>query len=489
MTLLRERAMKLAPVLSFVAVAFCAQLARADSLSSLTLPDAPKKPWRFSGFPISAWWGPPGTATQADFQAYKDAGFTLHATNMDTGFDQALLYVEAVGLKSLTLRQGGGFELPPRADPNPPTNRDSIVGWVTGDEPNGDAAVIPAITEVNRLMRDDPTRWTFFNMLPPNLQVPPGTAGVIDAAARNGMPIVSYDDYVILEDGSELTAQFYRNLGTVRAATLKNKVPFWAFAVTVAHTGYAGKYRRPSESDLRWMQYSNLAYGAKGLFYFTYWGASSLDAFSHVAIVSNTGEKSELYDMVSALNHAVLGVGDTLLQLTSVDVVHTRPPPGQTAFAEGARWIQDVQAQDALIGFFEDASGTPYALVVNKVHGKDKSAAAAADTLKLTFDPTVRSVDALSWLDGAKGLLAIQDGTASLTVAGGTGVLLKATLGDPPAEATPPAAAAGPPASSGRGCRASQAPPDAFAASLVVFLLLMGGRLRRLIARPTWGNW
>src|SRR5215831_19228203 len=313
--------------------------ARADPTSSLDLPAVTKKPWRFKGFPISAWWGPPGTATKADFQSYKDAGFTLHATNMDTGFDQALLYVEAVGLSSLTLRQGGGFELPPRADPNPPTDRDAIVGWVTHDEPNGDGAVVPAITEVNRLMRDDPTRWTFFNMLPPNLQVPPGTSGVVDAAARNGMPIVSYDDYVILEDGSDLTAQFYRNLGTVRAATLKNRIPFWAFAVTVSHTGYAGTYRRPSESDLRWMQFSNLAYGAKGLWYFTYWGASTLDAFAHVAIVSNTGEKSELWDMVRAINTTVLAAGDTLLGLTSVDVVHTKPPAGQKAFAQGERWI------------------------------------------------------------------------------------------------------------------------------------------------------
>jgi hypothetical protein len=289
-----------------------------------------------------------------------------------------------------------------------------------------------------------------------------------------------------MEDGSDLTAQFYRNLATVRASTLKNQIPFWAFAVTVSHTGYAGTYRRPSASDLRWMQFSNLAYGAKGLWYFTYWGASSLDAFSHTAIVSNTGEKSELWDMVRAINTTVLAAGDTLLGLTSVDVVHTKPPAGQKAFAQGERWINDIQAADALIGFFEDAGHTPYAFVVNKRHGKGQSAASLADTIQLTLDPTVRALEAVSWLDGQTGPVSIQNGAASLALAGGTGVLLTATLGDPPPDPTPPPPP--PPAPSGGssgGCRASSS-PTAFASFFAVAVLSAAMRRRtRAASAPT----
>jgi hypothetical protein len=268
-------------------------------------------------------------------------------------------------------------------------------------------------------------------------------------------------------------------------------MPFWAFAVSVSHSGYAGTYRRPSESDLRWMQFSNLAYGAKGLWYFTYWGASALDGFAHQAIVSNTGAKTELWEMVRAINTTVLAAGDTLLGLTSVDVVHTKPPAGQKTFAQGERWINDIQAKDALIGYFEDASGAPYAFVVNKTHGKGQSAAAAADRIQLTLDPTVRALEAVSWLDGTTGPVAIQDGAASLAVAGGTGVLLKATLGDPPAPAPPPSSPPPGGGSSG-GCRASSSPaafttlPEpcegvlrATSACSLFGMLILGAALRR----------
>src|SRR5262249_6697192 len=58
-------------------------------------PGPERRPWRFKEFPIIAWWGPPGTAGQEAFETYRDAGFTLHATNPDEGFDQALGHVEA----------------------------------------------------------------------------------------------------------------------------------------------------------------------------------------------------------------------------------------------------------------------------------------------------------------------------------------------------------------------------------------------------------
>src|SRR5262249_53888069 len=84
--------------------------------NTLDFPSVDRQPWRFSGFPIIAWWGPPGTATQADFQNYRDAGFTLHATNSDTGYFNALDLCDAVGLPSMSFRDTQGFELPPYPD-------------------------------------------------------------------------------------------------------------------------------------------------------------------------------------------------------------------------------------------------------------------------------------------------------------------------------------------------------------------------------------
>ena len=395
--------------------------AHADELQKLQLPPVAKKPWRFKKFPIIGWWGPPGTARLEDFQNYKDAGFTIYAANPDTGYDRALDLAARTGLSVMAYRQPQGFILP-RQTVDFSKNRKNIVGWITRDEPSGIARVTESITSVNSLMREDPTRYALFNMLPPVAQQNPPTEPIIEAAIRNGMPLLSYDSYVINGDGTDNTEAHFRYLEQFRQASLKYQVPFWAFALSIQH----GHYRRPSESDMRWMQFTNLAYGAKGLWYFTYWGPEKWEKWDEVAIVDpRNGAKTELYEQVKIINHTVQAMGKTLLGLTNTGVVHTSPPPGQSAFVPGKEWISGLKARDALIGFFKDSKGKSYALLVNKQHGMGKSARETADEIELSFAPNVRSVRAVSWLDGQSGPLKITSGKASLRVAGGTGVLLR----------------------------------------------------------------
>jgi hypothetical protein len=388
-------------------------------------PGPERRPWRFREFPIIAWWGPPGSAGRQAFETYRDAGFTLHATNPDEGFAQALAYVEAVGLRSMPFRTAQGFALPPLSSLELPRDRDAIVGWITEDEPAGSMQIAQAIGRVQVLMQADPARWAFFNMLSPHLHGIPATTMAVDAAAEHGMPILSYDTYVTMADGTDRADLLYDHLDLFRRASLQHGLPFWAFALTIKHKDY----RRPSESDLRWQQYSNLAYGAKGLWYFTYWAPVGWSGWDQRAIVDATdGSRTELYDWVRALNHAVRDMGQVLLGLTSTDVTHTQPPPGQRPFEAGRWWIADIQARDALVGSFTDAAGTPYAMVVNKIHGPEKSARETADTIELAFSDAVHAVEVVSWLDGVPGPLSLGGGRARLLVSGGTGVLLKATL-------------------------------------------------------------
>ena len=388
-------------------------------------PGSGRRPWRFSEFPIIAWWGPPGTAGREAFEAYRDAGFTLHATNPDEGFAEALAHVEAVGLRAMVFRTAQGFALPPLPNPDFPRDRDAIVGWITDDEPAGAERVARAIGRVEVLMETDPTRWAFFNMLSPHLAGIPATTAAIDAAVERRMPALSYDTYVTMADGTDRAGLLYEHLELFRRASLRHGVPFWAFALTIQH----GPYRRPSESDLRWQQYSNLAYGAKGLWYFTYWAPVGWPGWDHRGIVDATdGSRTELYDWVRALNHAVRDMGPVLLQLASVGVVHTHPTSRQRAFEAGRSWIAEIRARDALVGFFSDPAGTRYAMVVNKVHGPGRSARDAADSIELRFSESVRAVDVVSWLDGVPGPLAVEGGWARLRVGGGTGVLLRAAL-------------------------------------------------------------
>ncbi len=395
-----------------------------DALLDLRLSPIEKKDWRFDQFPILAWWCPPGTATLEDFKRYKDAGFTLYVANPDDGFEKALEYAREAGLDVMAFRKKQGFALGGK-DVVYPEDGDYLVGWLTNDEPNGVAEVIASIEAVHALMKKDPTRWALFNLLPPFAQKEPGTEAIIDAAVRNGLPILSYDHYIMMADGTTRDQAHFENLELFRRKSFQHNVPFWAFALTIKHFDY----RRPSESDVRFKQFTNLAYGAKGLWYFTYWGPTDWDRWDKVAIVDpSNGSPTELYSVVRDINLAVQEVGDLLLNLRTAGVFHNKPKPGSESFTPGTYWISALKARDALIGFFEDNEKNHYAWVVNKRHGAGKSAAETADTITLTFSPQVESVDALSWLDGQKGPIELKDGSAELTVAGGTGVLIKARL-------------------------------------------------------------
>jgi hypothetical protein len=131
---------------------------------------------------------------------------------------------------------------------------------------------------------------------------------------------------------------------------------------------------------------------------------------------------------VKAINHAVLDMGRILLGLTSEAVAHTNPPDGHPRFVNGRYWIEDIKARDALIGFFRDGQGEPYAMVVNQLHGMNRSSKETTDSVMLTFGSAVKSVEAVNWLDGKTGMIQLKEGRASLTIAGGTGVLLRASL-------------------------------------------------------------
>lgn len=408
----------------------------ADPLKDWTLPAADREPWRFTEFPILAWWGPPGSATLQDFQNYKDAGINIYLPNPDLRFEQAVTKATSVGLAMMPFRTVQGFAGPGRAKDNPvrfPEDHPNIVGWLTSDEPGNVDAVKATVTQMNELMRQDPTRWTLFNCLPVDHVQGITDRQVIDAAIRNGQRIISFDNYVIHGDGASHLVALYRNLEVYRQASVDHNVPFWAFALTIQHW----HYRRASESDVRWKQFTNLAYGAKGLWYFTYWAPRTEDKWEKwdtKAIVDGaTGEKTELYDYVKAINENVQSVGQVLLRLTNDDVYHTSVTvPGTRAFEAGRHWIADIKATDAdntdaLVSFFRDEKdGTRYAWIVNNRHGMDMSAEDGAVTFEVRFAPRARSVSAVAWLDGTTGPLALDDeGRATMKIAGGTGVLLR----------------------------------------------------------------
>ena len=81
------------------------------------------------------------------------------------------------------------------------------------------------------------------------------------------IPYISYDNYSLFEGGRLDEDRFYRNLELIRLRSLQADIPFWNVILSNAHFNYA----EPSDATLAIQVYSTLAYGGKGIGYFTYY--------------------------------------------------------------------------------------------------------------------------------------------------------------------------------------------------------------------------
>ena len=77
--------------------------------------------------------------------------------------------------------------------------------------------------------------------------------------------LLSFDHYALVGQGER--PSYFENLEVIRREALRAEVPFASIVLATPHD----PYRDPTEADLRWQVYTSLAYGARGILYFTYW--------------------------------------------------------------------------------------------------------------------------------------------------------------------------------------------------------------------------
>ncbi|MFD0711850.1 S-layer homology domain-containing protein [Paenibacillus sp. GCM10027626] len=179
----------------------------------------------------------------------------------------------------------------------------------------------------------------------------------------NKRPDVLMFDYYPFRLGSGINENgYYNNLEIIRRQALAAKIDFWSFIQSVAEPG---SLRKPNEAELRYQVYTNLAYGAKGINYFTY--RTLAEAGLADAILLPDGTKSPLYDYAKNLNAGVLKLGPTLQGLKSEAVYHTgNRPQGTQAVPANFFWQPADSSQPMIISSFTNESGRKYIMVVNR---------------------------------------------------------------------------------------------------------------------------
>lgn len=136
------------------------------------------------------------------------------------------------------------------------------------------------------------------------------------------VPFLSFDYYPIrINDSGErfLRDGWYENLEIISDEAHKAGIPFWAFALTTAHWSYP----IPTLADLRLQVYSNLAYGAQGIQYFTYWTPTSeWPDYNNGPIDNKTQQKTATWYTVQQMNKEIKALSSVFLGAQVLQVRH-----------------------------------------------------------------------------------------------------------------------------------------------------------------------
>jgi len=172
--------------------------------------------------------------------------------------------------------------------------------------------------------------------------------------------LLSYDHYHFLKesDGREKDGkEYFLNLGLMRAAALGAQRPF--LNIIQADT-ISKNWRLPTAAEERWLAFTTMAYGGRGISYFTYWGPKEYNG------LYIDGQKQPLMDDVAKLNHEIAKFGPALLELRSVGVYHTAPVPFGAEAVPADSPVQILGDGEFVLGLFGRDERPSAFMVVNR---------------------------------------------------------------------------------------------------------------------------
>lgn len=324
---------------------------------------------KFKGqIPILAWYGIPAEETNIDrYEELKESGITHNFTFFPDAetMAKALDIAQKTGIKMIVSCP----ELKTRTNEtvrrfmiNP-----AVAGYYLRDEPS--RSDFPELAEwVKKIRAIDDKHFCYLNLYPnyaDEKQLGTKTYKEHVDLFVDEVPVqlLSFDHYPVT--GDSLRSKWYENLEIFSGAARKAGKPFWAFALAVAH----GPYPVPTIAELRLQVYSDLAYGAQGIQYFTYWTPNDTSwNFNHGPITIE-GKRSEVYDRIKLLNNEIRNLSGVFLGATVISVSHTGNaiPAGTKRLLKIPQPIKILETKGigALVSVLEKG-GDSFLVVVNR---------------------------------------------------------------------------------------------------------------------------
>lgn len=336
------------------------------------------KPAAPKDFAVMAWGQSPSDPAQLD--GMREAGLNI------SGFCRAedVARVQAAGLTCFvsdrTVENYDPLHLPPDAElrrhvaelKRQVGDNPAALGFFLRDEP--DAPSMPGLGKLAAILREAmPDKWPYVNLFP--YRVSPERLGTKDydsyvrlLVKTIGQPFLSYDNYSLVN--GDMLDYFYVNLEIVRRLSLETSAPFWNCILANSHFNYM----EPSDATFNLQVYSTMAYGGRGIQYFTYL-APEIGNY-RLAPVDQFGNQTATWDMLRRINNQIHALAPTLIGLHSTGVYHYPDVPEQGRPLAASKLIRRVEmtqryvrppvAGRFLIGEFADNRNRPYFLIVNK---------------------------------------------------------------------------------------------------------------------------
>ncbi len=170
----------------------------------------------------------------------------------------------------------------------------------------------------------------------------------------------SFDHYSFFDDGG-IRPTYFDCLEVARQASIESNVPLWHVALANAHFHYA----EPRPAIFRFQIFTSLAYGVRGMGWFTYtardrgnYRDTAIDAF---------GQRTATWEMLRDANFQLQRLAPHVVKLKSVNVFHHPDVPSGCRGIDQSKFVASIKgAGPFCVGEFEDADGKPAILIVNR---------------------------------------------------------------------------------------------------------------------------
>ena len=325
-------------------------------------------------FPIMAWNGAP--KDPAALQKMRECGLTIAGFAAPGTLDAC----RAAGLKAIVSdARTSGYDWANVDEAKARKNVASLVakvgrhpavfGYYLRDEPG--VGMFAGLAKVADLIRElSPGKWPYINLFPDyanadQLGIPTYAEYLERFIATCHPSIISYDNYSLMDDGS-VRGNYWSNLESVRAACQKHGIEFWNIVLSVAHFSY----RELNAADFRFEVYTTLAYGGRGISYFTYFTSSTGNY--RMAPIDQFGHQTPTWYYMQHVNLQIQKLAPTLLQLHSDAVYHIGQLPSGASGPPTNSLVSSVAGDNFLVGDFTHRDGSRYLMVVNKDLAKSR---------------------------------------------------------------------------------------------------------------------